>query len=162
MKIDLTDDAVLETTSVYICRSWKVSLCRRRSSPPAKSEKLDSAGSTFSTRVIADGTRRFDKIGQPAITGPLYARSAKTFRPAREGSRQSAGALPLGDAVSYDPTSSKRCMPRIGCSIANDPISPRPGATASICLARTPSGFSATAPSVPPGVVDIDRAAAMR
>jgi len=75
------------------------------------------------TRVIADGTRRFDMIGA-GYHGPLYAEiSPKTFPVLlREGSRLSQVRFRTGDAI-LTPMNSMRCMIWSGWSIATTPTS---------------------------------------
>ena len=93
-EIDLTDGAVLETNCVYI-----VPLLESLALPPeivaAANPKSSTGRLDVFTRVIADGTRRFDMIGA-GYHGPLYAEiSPKTFPVLlREGSRLSPGPLP--------------------------------------------------------------------
>ncbi|MEW6767132.1 MAG: 2'-deoxycytidine 5'-triphosphate deaminase [Pseudomonadota bacterium] len=88
-EIDLTDGAVLETNCVYI-----VPLLESLALPPSVLAAANPKSSTgrldVFTRVIADGTRRFDAIGA-GYHGPLYAEiSPKTFPVLlREGSRLS-------------------------------------------------------------------------
>jgi dCTP deaminase len=88
-EIDLSDGAVLETNCVYI-----VPLLESLALPPnilaAANPKSSTGRLDVFTRVIADGTRRFDMIGA-GYHGPLYAEiSPKTFPVLlREGSRLS-------------------------------------------------------------------------
>ena len=88
-EIDLSDGAVLETNCVYI-----VPLLESLALPPSVLAAANPKSSTgrldVFTRVIADGTRRFDMIGA-GYHGPLYAEiSPKTFPVLlREGSRLS-------------------------------------------------------------------------
>jgi len=88
-EVDLTDGAVLETNCVYI-----VPLLESLALPPAILASANPKSSTgrldVFTRVIADGTRRFDMIGA-GYHGPLYAEiSPKTFPVLlRQGSRLS-------------------------------------------------------------------------
>ncbi len=102
-EIDLSDGAVLETNCVYI-----VPLLESLALPPtilaAANPKSSTGRLDVFTRVIADGTRRFDMIGA-GYHGPLYAEiSPKTFPVLlREGSRLSqirfrTGHPLLGDA----------------------------------------------------------------
>jgi dCTP deaminase len=98
-EIDLTDGAVLETNCVYI-----VPLLESLALPPeivaAANPKSSTGRLDVFTRVIADGTRRFDMIGA-GYHGPLYAEiSPKTFPVLlREGSRLSQVRFRTGDAV---------------------------------------------------------------
>ncbi|MBI3701703.1 MAG: 2'-deoxycytidine 5'-triphosphate deaminase [Afipia sp.] len=88
-EIDLSDGAVLETNCVYI-----VPLLESLALPPSVLAAANPKSSTgrldVFTRVIADGTRRFDMIAA-GYHGPLYAEiSPKTFPVLlREGSRLS-------------------------------------------------------------------------
>jgi dCTP deaminase len=103
-EIDLSDGAVLETNCVYI-----VPLLESLALPPnilaAANPKSSTGRLDVFTRVITDGTRRFDMI-EAGYHGPLYAEiSPKTFPVLlREGSRLSqirfrAGAPLLDDAA---------------------------------------------------------------
>ena len=98
-EIDLTDGAVLETNCVYI-----VPLLESLALPPeivaAANPKSSTGRLDVFTRVIADGTRRFDMIGA-GYHGPLYAEiSPKTFPVLlREGSRLSQVRFRTGDAI---------------------------------------------------------------
>src|SRR6201996_2411259 len=97
--IPLGDGAVLETGCVYI-----VPLLESLALPPdigaAANPKSSTGRLDVFTRVIADGTRRFDMIGA-GYHGPLYAEiSPKTFPVLlREGSRLSQVRFRVGDAV---------------------------------------------------------------
>ncbi|EFI50981.1 2'-deoxycytidine 5'-triphosphate deaminase [Afipia sp. 1NLS2] len=88
-EVDLSDGAVLETNCVYI-----VPLLESLALPPSILASANPKSSTgrldVFTRVIADGTRRFDMIGA-GYHGPLYAEiSPKTFPVLlRQGSRLS-------------------------------------------------------------------------
>lgn len=98
-EIDLTGDAVLETNCVYV-----VPLLESLALPPSICAAANPKSSTgrldVFTRVIADGTSRFDMI-HPGYHGPLYAEiSPKTFPVLlREGSRLSQIRFRVGDAV---------------------------------------------------------------
>src|ERR1700743_2083695 len=98
-EISLADGAVLETNCVYI-----VPLLESLALPPeilaAANPKSSSGRLDVFTRVIADGTRRFDMIGA-GYHGPLYAEiSPKTFPVLlREGSRLSRVRFPPGQAI---------------------------------------------------------------
>ena len=98
-EIDLSDGAVLETNCVYI-----VPLLESLALPPeivaAANPKCSTGRLDVFTRVIADGTRRFDMIGA-GYHGPLYAEiSPKTFPVLlREGSRLSQVRFRTGDAI---------------------------------------------------------------
>src|SRR5205823_496266 len=98
-EIGLADGAVLETNCVYI-----VPLLESLALPPsiiaAANPKSSTGRLDVFTRVIADGTRRFDMIGA-GYHGPLYAEiSPKTFPVLlREGSRLSQVRFRTGDAI---------------------------------------------------------------
>lgn len=98
-EINLSDGAVLETNCVYI-----VPLIEGLALPPDIAASANPKSSTgrldVFTRVIADGTRRFDQI-DAGYHGPLYAEiSPKTFPVLlREGSRLSQIRFRRGDAV---------------------------------------------------------------
>jgi dCTP deaminase len=98
-EIDLTEDAVLETNCVYI-----VPLIESLALPPSIAAAANPKSSTgrldVFTRVIADGTRRFDMI-DAGYHGPLYAEiSPKTFPVLlREGSRLSQIRFRQGEAA---------------------------------------------------------------
>ena len=98
-EIDLSDGAVLETNCVYI-----VPLLESLALPPEIVAAANPQSSTgrldVFTRVIADGTRRFDMIGA-GYHGPLYAViSPKTFPVLlREGSRLSQVRFRIGEAT---------------------------------------------------------------
>ncbi|MBI5264502.1 MAG: 2'-deoxycytidine 5'-triphosphate deaminase [Bradyrhizobium sp.] len=101
-EFSLADGAVLETNCVYI-----VPLLESLALPPeivaAANPKSSTGRLDVFTRVIADGTRRFDMIGA-GYHGPLYAEiSPKTFPVlVREGSRLSQVRFRIGDAVLSD------------------------------------------------------------
>jgi dCTP deaminase len=98
-EIVLGDGAVLETGCVYI-----VPLMESLALPPDLAAAANPKSSTgrldVFTRVIADCTRGFDRIG-PGYHGPLYAEiSPKTFPVlVREGSRLSQIRFRRGHAV---------------------------------------------------------------
>src|SRR5215471_5332383 len=98
-EISLADGAVLETNCVYI-----VPLLESLSLPPEIAASANPKSSTgrldVFTRVIADATRGFDRIG-PGYHGPLYAEiSPRTFPVlVREGSRLSQIRFRHGHAV---------------------------------------------------------------
>jgi len=95
----LSDGAVLETNCVYI-----VPLLESLALPPRIAAVANPKSSTgrldVFTRVIADGTRRFDMI-EAGYHGPLYAEiSPRTFPVlVSEGSRLSQLRLRCGDAI---------------------------------------------------------------
>src|SRR5262250_1762746 len=98
-EISLADGAVLETNCVYIVPLLE-SLALPQKIVAATNPKSSTGRLDVFTRVIADGTRRFDMIGA-GYHGPLYAEiSPKTFPVLlREGSRLSQVRFRVGDAV---------------------------------------------------------------
>ncbi len=98
-EFSLSDGAVLETNCVYIVPLLE-SLALPSSIVAAANPKSSTGRLDVFTRVIADGTRRFDMIGA-GYHGPLYAEiSPKTFPVlVREGSRLSQVRFRTGDAV---------------------------------------------------------------
>src|SRR5260370_30665428 len=98
-EIDLADGAVLETNCVYIVPLLE-SLALPAEIVAAANPKSSTGRLDVFTRVIADGTRRFDVIGAGS-SGPLYAEiSPKTFPVLlREGSRLSQVRFRTGDAI---------------------------------------------------------------
>ena len=98
-EINLADGAVLETNCVYIVPLLESLALPREIVAAANPKSLTGRLDVF-TRVIADGTRRFDMIGD-GYHGPLYAEiSPKTFPVLlREGSRLSQVRFRVGDAV---------------------------------------------------------------
>ena len=88
-EIGLSDGAVLETNCVYIVPLLE-SLALPKEIVASANPKSSTGRLDVFTRVIADGTRRFDMIGA-GYHGPLYAEiSPKTFPVLlREGSRLS-------------------------------------------------------------------------
>jgi dCTP deaminase len=98
-EISLADGAVLETNCVYIVPLLE-SLALPKDVVAAANPKSSTGRLDVFTRVIADGTRRFDMIGA-GYHGPLYAEiSPKTFPVLlREGSRLSQVRFRTGDAI---------------------------------------------------------------
>jgi len=98
-EIDLSDGAVLETNCVYVVPLLE-SLALPRAISATANPKSSTGRLDVFTRVIADGTRRFDVI-EHGYHGPLYAEiSPKTFPVlVREGSRLSQVRFRIGDAV---------------------------------------------------------------
>jgi dCTP deaminase len=98
-EIGLADGAVLETNCVYIVPLIE-SLALPASVAAAANPKSSTGRLDVFTRVIADGTRRFDMI-DPGYHGPLYAEiSPKTFPVLlREGSRLSQIRFRQGEAA---------------------------------------------------------------
>src|SRR5579872_1432707 len=97
-EIDLSDGAVLETNCVYVVPLLE-SLALPRAISATANPKSSTGRLDVFTRVIADGTRRFDVI-EAGYHGPLYAEiSPKTFPVlVREGSRLSQIRFRRGDA----------------------------------------------------------------
>ena len=98
-EISLADDAVLETNCVYIVPLLE-SLALPRDIVACANPKSSTGRLDVFTRVIADGTRRFDMI-DAGYHGPLYAEiSPKTFPVLlREGSRLSQVRFRTGEAI---------------------------------------------------------------
>ena len=98
-EISLSDGAVLETNCVYIVPLIE-SLALPHEIVAAANPKSSTGRLDVFTRVIADGTRRFDMIGA-GYRGPLYAEiSPKTFPVLlREGSRLSQVRFRTGEAI---------------------------------------------------------------
>src|SRR5579871_24540 len=98
-EIDLSDGAVLETNCVYIVPLIE-SLALPKEIVAAANPKSSTGRLDVFTRVIADGTRRFDMIGA-GYHGPLYAEiSPKTFPVLlREGSRLSQVRFRAGNPI---------------------------------------------------------------
>src|SRR6201991_2447812 len=98
-EIPLGDGAVLETNCVYIVPLLE-SLNLPKEIVAAANPKSSTGRLDVFTRVIADGTRRFDMIGA-GYHGPLYAEiSPKTFPVLlREGSRLSQVRFRTGEAI---------------------------------------------------------------
>ena len=98
-EISLADGAVLETNCVYIVPLIE-SLALPQKIVAAANPKSSTGRLDVFTRVIADGTRRFDMIGA-GYHSPLYAEiSPKTFPLLlREGSRLSQVRFRTGDAT---------------------------------------------------------------
>src|ERR1700753_999181 len=98
-EISLADGAVLETNCVYIVPLLE-SLALPKEIVAAANPKSSTGRLDVFTRVIADGTRRFDMIGA-GYHGPLYAEiSPKTFPVLlREGSRLSQVRFRTRDAI---------------------------------------------------------------
>ena len=98
-KMDITHGGVLERGCVYIIPLLE-SLALPRSIVAAANPKSSTGRLDVFTRVIADGTRRFDMIGA-GYHGPLYAEiSPKTFPVLlREGSRLSQVRFRTGHAT---------------------------------------------------------------
>lgn len=98
-EISLADGAVLETGCVYIVPLIE-SLALPKTISAAANPKSSTGRLDVFTRVIADGTRRFDQVAA-GYHGPLYAEiSPKTFPVLlRESSRLSQIRFHCGEAV---------------------------------------------------------------
>jgi dCTP deaminase len=155
-EIDLTDGAVLETNCVYI-----VPLLEGLALPPsilaAANPKSSTGRLDVFTRVIADGTRRFDMIGA-GYHGPLYAEiSPKTFPVLlRQGSRLSqvrfrTGAPMLGNDELEALHNTERLVDSEAADLAG-------GVAVSVDLTGEGSGgFVGYRAKRHTGVVDVDR-----
>jgi dCTP deaminase len=155
-EIDLSDGAVLETNCVYI-----VPLLESLALPPtilaAANPKSSTGRLDVFTRVIADGTRRFDMIAA-GYHGPLYAEiSPKTFPVLlREGSRLSQirfrAGHPLLDA---DELQALHAAERL---VDSDDADLAGGVALSVDLSGEGSdGFVGYRAKRHTGVVDVDR-----
>jgi dCTP deaminase len=157
-EIDLSADAVLETNCVYIAP-----LLESLALPPGIAAAANPKSSTgrldVFTRVIADGTRRFDMI-DAGYHGPLYAEiSPKTFPVLlREGSRLSQIRFRIGDAVLDEPAmQALHAQERLIDSDAPDLSA---GLALSVDLSGEGSGgFVGYRAKRHTGVVDVDRRA---
>jgi dCTP deaminase len=157
-EIDLSDGAVLETNCVYI-----VPLIESLALPPSIFASANPKSSTgrldVFTRVIADGTRRFDVIGA-GYHGPLYAEiSPKTFPVLlREGSRLSQVRFRVGDAIlDNDALEDLHAMEPL---VDSEDADLNNGVALSVDLSGdNESGFVGYRAKRHTGVVDIDRRA---
>src|ERR1700755_2573990 len=155
-EIDLSDGAVLETNCVYIVPLLE-SLNLPKEILAAANPKSSTGRLDVFTRVIADGTRRFDMIGA-GYHGPLYAEiSPKTFPVLlREGSRLSQIRFrtghPLLDGDELQALHAKERLVDIdNADLAN-------GVAVSVDLSGEGSdGFVGYRAKRHTGVVDIDR-----
>src|SRR5271157_6303949 len=152
----LASGAVLETNCVYI-----VPLLESLALPPsiiaAANPKSSTGRLDVFTRVIADGTRRFDMIGA-GYHGPLYAEiSPKTFPVLlREGSRLSQVRFRTGDAVlSEDELDALHAKERL---VDSDDADLAGGVALSVDLSgENANGFVGYRAKRHTGVIDIDR-----
>jgi dCTP deaminase len=98
-EISLSDGAVLETGCVYIVPLLE-SLALTDDIAAAANPKSSTGRLDVFTRMIADGTRGFDRV-EPGYHGPLYAEiSPRTFPVlVREGSRLSQIRFRRGNAL---------------------------------------------------------------
>src|SRR6202047_1349416 len=155
-EIDLTDGAVLETNCVYI-----VPLLESLALPPeivaAANPKSSTGRLDVFTRVIADGTRRFDMIGA-GYHGPLYAEiSPKTFPVlVSEGSRLAQVRFRTGYAIlNADELDALHASERL---VDIDDADLSGGVAVSVDLSgEKGSGFVGYRAKRHTGVVDIDR-----
>lgn len=157
-EIDLSDGAVLETNCVYI-----VPLLESLALPPnilaAANPKSSTGRLDVFTRVIADGTRRFDMIA-PGYHGPLYAEiSPKTFPVLlREGSRLSQIRFRTGyPLLDGDELEALHAAERL---VDSDEADLTGGVAVSVDLSGEGSdGFVGYRAKRHTGVVDVDRRA---
>ena len=155
-EIDLSDSAVLETNCVYIVPLLE-SLNLPKEIVAAANPKSSTGRLDVFTRVIADGTRRFDMIGA-GYHGPLYAEiSPKTFPVLlREGSRLSQVRFRTGDAIlNADELDALHAAERL---VDIDDADLANGVALSVDLSgENTSGFVGYRAKRHTGVVDIDR-----
>jgi dCTP deaminase len=157
-EIDLSDGAVLETNCVYIVPLLE-SLALPAHILAAANPKSSTGRLDVFTRVIADGTRRFDMI-DAGYHGPLYAEiSPKTFPILlREGSRLSqirfrAGHPLLGEEQLQELHARERLVDSDEPDLAG-------GVALSVDLSGEGSdGFVGYRAKRHTGVIDIDRRA---
>jgi len=155
-EIDITDGAVLETNCVYV-----VPLLESLALPPSIHASANPKSSTgridVFTRVIADGTRRFDMIAA-GYHGPLYAEiSPKTFPVlVRQGSRLSQIRFRTGEPLlDHDELEDLHAHERL---VDCDDADLAGGVALSIDLSGEGSGgFVGYRAKRHTGVVDIDR-----
>ena len=155
-EIDLSDGAVLETNCVYI-----VPLLESLALPPtilaAANPKSSTGRLDVFTRVIADGTRRFDMIAA-GYHGPLYAEiSPKTFPVLlREGSRLSQIRFRVGHPLlDADELQALHAAERL---VDSDDADLAGGVALSVDLSGEGSdGFVGYRAKRHTGVVDVDR-----
>jgi dCTP deaminase len=157
-EIDLSDGAVLETNCVYV-----VPLLESLALPQAISATANPKSSTgrldVFTRVITDGTRRFDVI-EAGYHGPLYAEiSPKTFPVLlREGSRLSQIRFRIGNAVlDADELAALHARGRL---VDSDNADLAHGVALSVDLSgESSNGFVGYRAKRHTGVIDVDRRA---
>jgi len=157
-EFSLADGAVLETNCVYIVPLLE-SLALPRDIVAAANPKSSTGRLDVFTRVIADGTRRFDVIGA-GYHGPLYAEiSPKTFPVLlREGSRLSQVRFRYRDAVlSEDELHALHQAERL---VDRDDADLAGGVALSVDLAgANANGYVGYRAKRHTGVVDVDRRA---
>ena len=155
--INCSDGAVLESDFVYI-----VPLLESLALPPsivaAANPKSSTGRLNVFTRVIADGTRRFDMIGA-GYHGPLYARDQPKTLPAcccarAHGSHKCASALVMPSST---PTNSMRCATSGSVDIDDAGASRRWRGAVRRSLQQEANGFVGYRAERHTGVVDIDR-----
>ena len=155
-EISLADGAVLETNCVYIVPLLE-SLALPAQIIAAANPKSSTGRLDVFTRVIADGTRRFDMIGA-GYHGPLYAEiSPKTFPVLlREGSRLSQVRFRAGDAIlNAEELKSLHTLERLVDVVDADLAN---GVALSVDLSgENAKGFVGYRAKRHTGVVDIDR-----
>src|ERR1700743_2322144 len=160
-EIDLSDGAVLETNCVYIVPLLE-SLALPAEIVAAANPKSSTGRLDVFTRVIADGTRRFDMIGA-GYHGPLYAEISPTTFPVllREGSRLSQVRFRAGNAVlSADELDALHAKERLVDAEHADLAS---GVALSVDLSgENAKGFVGYRAKRHTGVVDVDRPAGYR
>jgi len=115
--IDMSKGAVLERQCFYVVPLLE-SLALPRGLGGTTNPKSSTGRLDVFTRVIADGTRRFDMIGA-GYHGPLYAEiSPKTFPVLlREGSRLSQVRFRTGHALPPSPALNADTRDRIGGTV---------------------------------------------
>jgi len=157
-EIDLSNGAVLETNCVYVVPLIE-SLALPRAIAATANPKSSTGRLDVFTRVIADGTRRFDMI-EDGYHGPLYAEiSPKTFPVlVREGSRLSQIRFRLGDAVlDADALQALHARERL---VDSDSADLSNGVALSVDLSgKSANGFVGYRAKRHTGVVDVDRRA---
>jgi dCTP deaminase len=155
-EIDLSNGAVLETNCVYVVPLIE-SLALPRAIAATANPKSSTGRLDVFTRVIADGTRRFDMI-EAGYHGPLYAEiSPKTFPVlVREGSRLSQIRFRLGDAVlDGDALHALHARERL---VDSDSADLSNGVALSVDLSgKSANGFVGYRAKRHTGVVDVDR-----
>jgi dCTP deaminase len=155
-EIDLSDGAVLETNCVYVVPLLE-SLALPRHIAASANPKSSTGRLDVFTRVIADGTRRFDMIGA-GYHGPLYAEiSPKTFPVLlREGSRLSQVRFRCGEAaLDADELEALHAAERL---VDRDDADLVGGVALSVDLSgEATSGFVGYRAKRHTGVIDIDR-----
>lgn len=157
-EIALDEGAVLETGCVYIVPLIE-SLALPKTVSAAANPKSSTGRLDVFTRVIADGTRRFDII-EAGYHGPLYAEiSPKTFPVLlREGSRLSQIRFRAGDTtLTGDALAALHARERL---VDSDDADLTNGVAVSVDLSGEGSnGFIGYRAKRHTGVIDVDRRA---